>query len=486
MSYIHPQSRQQFSLPVTLDEYVSSDNIVRFIDVFVDKTVKKSEITYNKGWSDIGRSAYPFSVLLKIYIYGYLNSISSSRKLENECCRNMEMIWLTGNLHPDHKTISDFRKDNKEGIRAFTLQFRAFLRDEKYISGKTVVTDGTKVKAYAGKNTLSLDTINQRIERTESEIDKYLNQLNENDLSENFDEHLTGLSEDLGVETALLEKIAGLQNKVDELEAQKRFLEQNGRESLAPADPGAKTMKTRQGFMPAYNVQSTVDTENHMIAQFDVTDHPNDFHDLQPNVDAVKEQLGIVPEEVLADGGYNNEEQIQALESRHIKCIVPFPENYQQEKDIENGISFEYDKKNDYYICPQGRQLNLTGKKVKKRNHLYNKYQAKNCAGCPLKSKCTKSKTGRILYKRIDSKWLEGYKQRLKTSEYKQGIKDRKKYVEHPFGTIKYWMGQIPLLLRGKEKVQVEIDLYSTCYNLRRLLNIENTQSALQKVQNWE
>jgi len=474
-------------MPSVIDDYVSLDNPVRFIDAFVDKIVKiQTELLTDKGNAEVGRSAYQFTTLLKLYIYGFLNSISSSRKLERETYRNMEVIWLLGNLQPDHKTISDFRKDNKESIRKVTISFRNFLITEGYIAGKQVVTDGTKIKAYASKNTLSLKGIVHRMEQLETQLDKYLSQLNDNDTVESVEEQLAELSNELGVEPALLEKIAKLQEQVQTLEQQKQLLEKLGRDSIAPADPQAKIMKSKEGFYPAYNVQSTVDDKNHMIAQMDVTDHPNDYHDLESNMDALKEQLGITPETVLADKGYANEDQIQSLEENGIKCIVPFPENAPDQKQIDAGITFEYDKKNDCYRCSQGQILPLKDKNIIYNHKVYNRYQGKNCGECPLKSSCTKSKKGRVIARRLDNQWLLEYKEKLKTKEFKEGIKLRKNFVEHPFGTIKYWMGQIPLLLRGKEKVQVEIDLYSTCYNLKRLINLESMDVLRFKIQNWE
>jgi len=487
MSHIQPKSRVQLTMPSVIDDYVSLDSYVRFIDAFVDKIVQiQSELLTDKGNAEVGRSAYQFTTLLKLYIYGFLNSISSSRKLERETQRNMEVIWLLGNLQPDHKTISDFRKDNKESIRKVTISFRKFLATEGYIAGKQVVTDGSKVKAYASKNTLSLKGIAHRMEQLESQLDKYLSQLNDNDTVESVEEQLSELSNELGIEPALLEKIAKLQEQVQTLEEQKQLLEKMGRDSIAPADPEAKIMKSKEGFYPAYNVQSTVDDKNHMIAQMDVTDHPNDYHDLESNMNALKEQLGITPETVLADKGYANEDQIQSLEESGIKCIVPFPENAPDQKQIDAGITFEYDKKNDCYRCSQGQILTLKDKNLIKNHKVYNRYQGKDCGECPLKSKCTKSKIGRVIARRLDNEWLLKYKEKLKTKEYKEKIKLRKNYVEHPFGTIKYWMGQIPLLLRGKEKVQVEIDLYSTCYNLKRLINLETMDVLLLKIQNWE
>lgn len=474
-------------LPSCIDDYVSWDNPVRFIDAFADKIVQvQPELLTSKGTSDVGRSAYPFFILLKLYIYGFLNSISSSRKLENETYRNLEVIWLLGNLQPDHKTISDFRKDNKEAIRSVTLSFRKFLRDNGYISGTQMTTDGSKVKAYASKNTLSMQIINSRMEHLEAELDKYLTQLQENDTVESVEAQLVGLSQELGVDAALLEKIALLQSQVEELEKYKHLLESTGREALAPCDPEARIMKTKEGFMPAYNVESVVDNKHHLIAMMDVTDEPIDYFRLEENQVALEDQLGIVPEELLADKGFANENQIRSLEEKGIRCIVPFPEPAVDKKQAEAGITFEYDQGNDCFRCSKGKTLSLITKRTMHRGKPYAVYQGKNCLDCPFKPQCTKSKKGRIIKRRLDDEWLRAYKEKLKTPHYRKGCRERKNFVEHPFGTIKYWMGQMPLLLRGKQKVQAEIDLYATCYNLKRLMNIEPINILMQKLAEWE
>jgi len=486
MSYILQNSRLQLMMPSLIDDYVTLDNPVRIIDAFVDKIVQiQPELLTGKGMSEVGRSAYQFATLLKLYVYGFLNSISSSRKLEKETYRNLEVIWLLGNLQPDHKTISDFRKDSKESIREVTISFRKFLIKDGYMSGKQVVTDGTKIKAYASKNTISLKGINRRMEKLETELEKYLTQLQDNDTVESVEEQLSGLASELGVEPALLEKIAQLQEQVQTLEQQKQLLEKLGRESIAPADPEAKIMKSKEGFYPAYNVQSSIDTKNHMLAQMDVTDQVNDYDSLEHNIKALKDQLGIKPESVLADKGYANEDQIQSLEEDGIHCFVPFSKKTPDQKQIEAGITFEYDKKNDCYRCSKGQTLKLTCKRVIRKGKPYSFYQSKNCGNCPVKILCTKSKVGRIISRRLDDEWILKYKEKLKTKEFKDMINTRKNFVEHPFGTIKYWMGQIPILLRGKQKVQVEIDLYSTCYNLKRLINIEPMEVVLLRIQNW-
>ena len=270
------------------------------------------------------------------------------------------------------------------------------------------------------------------------------------------------------------------------MQTQKKLLETLGRESLAPADPQARVMKTKDGFLPAYNIQTTVDNDSHFITTCEITDYPNYFHSLEENASTLKEQLDMVPETYLADGGYANEEQIQSLENQKIECIVPFQEESESKKiQRDNGVSFMYDEKADCFTCSQGKTLLLVERNCKKKHHFFNKYQCKRCNECPVKPYCTTSKTGRTIYRRIHGEWLKSYKEKLKTKAFKNKFKNRKNVVEHPFGTMKYYMGQIPLLLRGKAKVQVEMDLYSTGYNLIRLKKVEIVPILLDKLAKW-
>ena len=482
MSFIITVPREQLILPTSIDDYVSVDNIVRFIDEFVDKVLAaKPELISTKCSSLEGRPGYPPDCLCKLLIYGYLNFISSSRKLEKETKRNLEVIWLMNNLRPDHWTISDFRKENKELIKQITIDFRKFLKDSGYINGKSVSTDGSKIKAYASRETISLKLIEKKQARIEKEIERYLNQLNENDAAENEQEEMLATSDELKREISYLKK------QVEELGSQKELLEALGRESLAPSDPEAKVMKTKDGFLPAYNVQSTVDNASHFITSCEVTDYPNDFHSLEENASKLKEQLDIVPDIYIADGGYSNEEQIKTLESQGIECIVSFPSEPESKKvQRDNGIRFTYDEKLNCFHCSQGKALVLIEENCPKGNHLYNIYQCKECSGCAVKQHCTTSKTGRTISRRVDGEWINEYKEKSKTKEFKEKFKTRKCVVEHPFGTMKYLMGQIPILLRGKEKVQVEMNLYSTAYNLIRLKNIESVSVLLEKLAVWQ
>lgn len=490
MHYIEPENRYQLSLSNHLDGFVSSDNPVRLIDLLVEKLIKSNPDQFiTKGKDAIGRKAYQPATMQKLYLYGYLNSICSSRKLEKECSRNTELIWLLGNLHPDHKTISDYRKDNKDAIRFVCLSFRKFLKEQGYIDAKKVAYDGSKLKANASRETIHRDWVEKRLVKLEEYLTKYLDQLQKNDIADDIEEQFSELSDKLGVETALLEKIAALQQQVEELQKHKDFMDTHDLNCYAPSDPEARLMKTRDGFVPAYNMQTGVDNQNKMIIYAQVTNKGIDIDELQPNVEQTREQLGIIPAIVEADKGFANLEQIKAIEENHPQtlCVVPIPEIKQEEKDTQAGIKFTYDQQNDCIVCSGGRRLPLKIKDKIKRGQHYAIYQG-DCSGCPKKDQCTTSKKGRMVHRNHQHSWIDGYRERLKSQSFKMLVKERKAIVEHPFGTIKHWMGKFPIRVRGREKVQTEIDIFTTAYNLKRLINIENMENLFKLIRkyNWE
>jgi transposase len=480
MSYITGTPRMQLMLPSSIDEYVSSDNMVRFIDAFVDKEIKANPALIKKGKSLEGKPAYPPQCLCKLLIYGYLNFISSSRKLEKATQTNLEVIWLMCNLRPDHWTISDFRKEHKELIKRIAVDFRKFLKDSGFIKGKSISTDGTKIKANASRDVLTIGLIDKKLANVEKEIERYLTQLESNDVAENQQESMLKDTEELK------KQIDYLQEQVKKLNEQKNLLEKLEVKSLSPTDPEAKLMKTKDGFLPCYNVQTTADNDTHFIMSCEVTDYPNDYHSLKENYDAVKEQLLFSPEELLADGGYANEDDVQALENNGVTVTVPFQEESESKKvQRDNGITFKYDEKTDCFKCSQGKSLLLVEKNCKRKSRFYNKYQCKDCSQCPVKQYCTTSETGRIIYRRLHGEWLNNYKIKMQTPAFKKTFARRKCVIEHPYGTMKYYMGQIPILLRGKAKVQVEMDLYSTAYNLTHAKNTITVPVLLEKLANW-
>jgi hypothetical protein len=245
-------------------------------------------------------------------------------------------------------------------------------------------------------------------------------------------------------------------------------------------------MKTRDGKMPAYNMETAVDSKHQMIAVADVVTDCSDINQLEPTLNRLNEQISIVPEEVPADKGFYNISQLQNIESQNkTKCFVPPVVDMNTKKDKEAGISFEYDSEKCEYTCSEGKRLKLIQKNRKDReDKIVDVYQCKECNNCKIKHKCTKSKVGRVINRHKEQLWLDKYKERMKGTKAKLMKQLRKELVEHPFGTIKYWMGKIPILLRGKIKVQTEIDIYTTCYNLKRLINIEKNEILMQMIRN--
>jgi transposase len=487
MHYIEEENRQQSTMGFSLNEIISCDNAVRIIDALVDEIYKNNKERFDiKGQNEIGRKAYKPTTLLKLYLYGYINSISSSRKLEAETYRNIEMMWLLGNLKPDHKTISDYRKDNNDSIRFVTIEFRRFLKSKGYIDGKVVGVDGSKLKANANRDMLTLKKIEKRTHKLEEQLEKYLAKLSSNDKIDDIKDEIDNKDEDGNIDEHLLNKILSLQEHIEKLEKEKKFLEETNRKCCSPADHDAMLMKTRDGKVPAYNLEAAVDNKNKMIAVAEVVTDCSDINQLEPTLNRLKGQIEIVPDEVPSDKGFYNINQIINIESSgKTKCYVPPTEDKAEKKDKEAEINFKYDNEKREYTCSKGKKLVLISRNKKRRSNIVDVYQCKDCYNCKIKSKCTKSKVGRIVHRHKEQQWLDSYKSRMKGAKAKLMMKLRKKLVEHPFGTIKYWMGKIPILLRGKLKVQTEIDIYSTCYNLKRLINIENHKILIQMIRNY-
>jgi len=487
MHYKVPKNRNEILLHPHVDNWVGKDNPIRLIDLIVDKLVLSNPDKFLwKGQSKVGCKSYAPATMLKLLLYGYLNNLSGSRRIERETYRNLEMMWLLGELHPDHWTICEFRRENKEQIRFVTIGFRNFLKAENYIEGKCIGFDGSKIKAYASRDMLSIEKIEKRLENLDSKLEEYLNEFQEIDIVEELKEEIASLDYNKEINTALIDKIVNLQKKIEKLETQKTILEKSDKNYLSPNDIDANLMKSRDGKIPAYNGQIGVDSKHKMIVLGEISTATSDINLLKEDTDKLKEQINITPEEIEADKGYANLEDIKNIEENSdTKCFIPVPENKSTKKDKENKITFEYDAKNDQYICPEGKILKLKQKNKKWRNQLYHVYQCEDCAGCPLRKNCTSSQKGRMLYRNVNQGWIDKYKERMQKKKSKTKIKERKELVEHPFGSLKWMMGKLCFLLTGKEKVQIEFDLYTTVYNLKRLINIEDMETLFHKAENY-
>ena len=486
MHFIVPDDRTQFTLCGKLDDFVAEDHPVRLLDLIVDQIVNSNiEKFTQKGLSEIGRKAFHPGTLSKLYLYGYCNGISRSRKLEVECYRNIELIWLMGNLKPDHKTIADYRKDHEQEIRFVALEFRRYLKETGYIAGKTISLDGTKIKANANRDMLSLEKIENRLEDLQGKLDQYLRKLNANDLEDDLFDEIDDLPEEESKEF-LINKIIQLEKQVEELSESKEILISQKTKAISLSDPDARLMKSRDGKIPGYNAQVGVDTKNKMIVLAEATNKQADQDQLKPSIDQLKEQLEMTPEKVIADKGFFNIAQIQTIEKDNpTTCYIPPTENSNKRSDQLSNITFTFNPQKDEYSCSQGKPLVLLARNIKKRNRVADKYIGTECLGCPIRAKCTKSKKGRILYRYKDEEWVENYKKRMESSFAKQMSTLRKETSEHIFGTIKSWMGKIPLVLRGRRKVQIEIDLYTTSYNFKRLISLNSMEYLLAEVKNY-
>lgn len=479
MHFIKQKNRNQAVIFGSLDNMIPREHPVRIIDVIVRNIVKNNSDKFEyKGKHNIGRKAYSPEVLLKLFLYGYLNGISSSRKLEVETHRNLEVKWLLGDLQPDHKTISNYRKENEKHIKLVTVEFRNFLKSYGYIKGKKVAIDGTKVKANTNRDMLSVKKIEERMSRLDGKLERYLRKLEISDSEEDVLDEIENSDIDTK-DKELIQEIASLRLKIEKLKQTKDTIIKSGKKHLSLSDPDANLMRSRNGYIPAYNVQVVVDAENHMIAEGKVSTSENDQNELIPVIKSLKKYIKIEPEEVLADKGYYNQTAIKTVEDESkTKCFIPGGK-------VNDEIKFKYDREKDVCVCPLGKELKFKQNRPK-GDQKFRQYIGRDCGGCPIRSKCTKSKSGRYVYRHQDQDWRNNYKIRIKHEDSKKKICERKAIVEHAFGTIKYWMGQIPLLLRGKTKVQTEINIYTTAYNLKRLVNIESFGDLMKKISEYE
>jgi len=463
MSEISPLSRYQQEIFSSLDDQIDQESIVRIIDKAVDVLVRQADAT-DKNGSKAGRPEYPRRELLKLYLYGYMHRIKSSRNLERECRLNIEVMWLMGKLQPDHWTISKFRKENSEQIKQVIKSFNGFLIESKYVEGQTIVIDGTKLKANASSSgNMNIREISERLEDIENKTASYLENFNQND---QIDEEK--------------EKITELRKEKEELENQIAQLKRQNKKVYVKTDPDSNIIRTKEGTRAAYNAQISCDQKHKLIIATDVSSQSNDFKQLENMYQQSKKMLfDKKPKEVIADAGYYSPEAIQKIEEEEQvnTFVAELPEQTKGE--------FKYDKKTDQYICTQDKRLNFEKEKLNSRGRKTRVYRCNECSGCPVKQQCTTSSKGRIKIRYINQDFRDSYREKMKQEQSKQKIRLRKAIVEHPIGTIKLWLGKNPLLLRGIEKVKTEIRLVSMSYNLLRIFNIDGFSRLMNKINNY-
>ena len=454
--------KESVMFPECLEDYVAAENQVRFIDSFVDRldlTSLKFEKAVTKA---TGRPPYNPADLLKLYLYGYLNRVRSSRQLERESYRNIEVLWLLRKLHPDFKTIADFRKVNGEAIRNICRIFTGMCRDEGLFGGDLVAIDGSKFKACnSKKRNFTKGKLRRQIQETEKKIDEYLKQLDQEDLKE----------KDVTNPTAeeLQKKIEWMKENLKKYLALQDQIETTGESQVSLTDSDSRAMYLGQAIQISYNVQTAVDAKNKLIVDHEVTNSVTDLGQLSPLALRVKEFLGVGGFDLLADRGYYFGEQIKICKDAGITPYVPKPNTSANlKKNMFAKEHFTFLANEDAYRCPAGKRLTYRFSTTERgRDIRY--YIASDCKKCDLKKQCTRNDFRRLT-RLNDEAVLDEMAARIRENPQKMSL--RKTLAEHPFGTLKRAMNQGYFLMKGIGKVSTEMSLSVMAYNMKRALNI--------------
>lgn len=452
-----------------MDEYIEEDSLAHVIDAFVD-SLDLEALGFKVFPANTGRPGYHPSTMLKLYIYGYLNRIQSTRRLEIESKRNLELMWLLGRLTPDFKTIADFRKDHGNGIQKTCREFVVTCRKLKLLSS-FVAIDGSKFKAVNnGNKNFSKNRVEVQLEFLDKSIQKYLLRLQN---SERYDIQPLPDSKKVKLE----ERIRLLQVEVTKLKEIKKQIKTTGNKQISLVDPDARSMKSKMSGFVGYNVQSSVDTQSHIIVEHVVTNDPSDRSALASTAKKTKEILNVHSLDVVADRGYYNGTEIKECEDNNIKTIVPKTlTSNNRSKGLFDKSAFNWDDLKEAYICPAGELLTYRtsmldrGKKVKR-------YWSTKCQQCKLRGKCTTGKERRV--SRLEhEEVLDEVEKRLVENPTVMTL--RKSTVEHPFGTIKCWMGDTHFKMKRMHHVSTEMSLHVLAYNIKRAIKLLGAKSLIQ------
>jgi len=469
--FIEGKNREQSTLfPERVDDYVEEGSVVRVIDVVIDR-LDITGLGFKSEPAATGRPGYHPRTMLKIYAYGYLNQVHSSRRLEREARRNVELMWLTSRLSPDFKTIADFRKDNGQAIRLVCREFVMLCRKLNLL-GDTLAIDGSKFKAVNNRDkNFTRAKMKRRIAEVEASIERYLDNLDDADQAAPPDDA-----------RPIKDKIAALEDEMDRLKKLEVRMLESQDQQLSLTDPDARSMKSRGSGVVGYNVQTAVDVKHHLIVTHEVTNIGIDRRQLSPM--AIKAKSIVAPDlddplTVIADQGYYRGEELLACEQANITAYVAKSDTSGKKGKGEfNRNEFRYIAEDDEYECPAGERLiyrftrEEAGKKIRR-------YWASACVRCLIKSQCTPSD-----YRRV-SRWeheavVEDAEARL--ADYPDAMRIRRATVEHPFGTLKAWMGSTHFLTKTLEHVSTEMCLHVLAYNLKRVINLVGTRRLIEAI----
>jgi len=511
-NYVEGQDRDQLILfPASIEDYIDADNAVRVIDEFVD-SLDLEELGFNHFEpKDLGgRPSYDPYDLLKLLVYGYLNGIRTSRKLDRECKRNIELMWLLKKLTPDFRTVADFRKDNVDSIKKVFRKFVELCKSLDLIGGELVGIDGTKLKAVNSKSrNFNKEKMEYRIKRLELHMSEYLKDLEANDDQKSVEQTVPSSVIAVAEESKSITPSSSVSNnttaqhakeEIEKLESKKTGytkllvkLRESGQSEISLTDPESRLMKNNESHEVSYNAQIAVDSKYHLIPEYYVTNSAVDEDQLATIAKGAKEALGIEGNlDVTADMGYYSWVQLK-------KCldmgIIPHVPEVERGRGGPKSVpeppfykkKFIYDKQSDSYTCPAGNALPFRRWWIDQRQRSNKMYwpEASVCASCPFKDKCTTAsgkKNGRIVTRWRFEDIIEGIRKMMRTPKAEKIVKKRKELCEHPFGTIKRALNQGYLLLKGLRKVNGEVGLTMLAYNMRRAINILGVKSLITSI----
>ena len=463
---------QTLLFPERLEDYIATENPVRFLDAFV-ASLDLHALGFAKArCAETGRPPYDPAALLKLYLYGYLHRIRSSRLLEAECHRNVEVLWLLGKLTPDFKTLADFRKDNLQPLQAVARQFTLLCRQLDLFGGELLAIDGSKFRAVNARDqNFNASKLQELLAHTDARLVEYFKLLDQTDAAEPAAAPLD--------QAALQAKIAALQEKRDwhaellaQLDAEQK--------QISATDPDARRMPTAQGNVVGYNAQLAVDARHKLIAAADVTNDVTDVKQLAGMALEAKANLELQQTEVVADAGYYNASEVRRCVEQNIQPLIPKADTSANTKRGLYGKSrFTFDAAREVYVCPAGAELSYRFSTYELGREL-RYYRARGCKQCALKKHCTRNQANRTITREANEHLMEAMAARMKAQPEK--FKLRKQLAEHPFGTIKRWMGYTHFTLKGLAKVRTEWSLITLAYNLKRVLNLVSFQKLMAAV----
>jgi len=471
MGYVKGEDRNQAVLfPESIDKYVAEDDPVRFIEVFVD-ALDLAKLGFKRATpADLGRPGYHPGDMLRLYVYGYLNGVRSSRKLEKETGRNLELMWLMRNLRPDFKTIANFRKNNLEAIKEVFREFTLMCKQMGLFGGELIGIDGSKFKAVnSKKRNFTVAKLAKRISKIDEKIDEYVRGMDETDEQE--------------AQIGEVDK-EELKRRIEELQKRKKKYQQideqlkkSGDDQLSQTDPDSRLMKTHDGMDVCYNVQIAVDSKHKLIIEQSVTNEGSDHNELAKMALLAKQTLGVEQVDAVADKGYYDSSEVKKCDESGITVYVPRRKAGRQRNKFSKD-EFTYKSDRDVYVCPAKKELRYRGRGTEKgRGIKY--YVASACGDCALKTQCTDA-AFREIKRLADEEVLEQMAKRVRG--HPEIVRFRKALVEHPFGTIKRTMNQGYFLLRTKKKVAAEFSLTALAYNMKRVMKEVGVSRLIQVI----